>query len=191
MAIRCREKRMDLAVNYKLFSELDIYLSNDTVNFFQSFINEATNWVWPSSNLPYAYMTNEQLAPLNFGEEINNFITECKATVSVLNVPPNSSVPWHIDVQPGRRCVLNCPLKFYTESDTFVCDGSTANAPGQHVYKIPYEERRVYLLNSQRYHTVFNYSDQHRYVISFCTEFLTYDGALHYFKGKNLLGRQW
>jgi len=187
---------MDTTVNYQLFSELDVELSDDTISFFKTFIDTSTNWVWPATNLPYTYMNTEELLQCDFGKIINDFVKDWTATLSILKVPPNRNVPWHLDVQPGRRCVLNTPIMTYPKSYTFVTDAPLTDADilintSYHTYKMPYELKKIYLLNSQRYHTVFNCSNESRYVISFCSEFITYIEAVQYFKDKNLVNRSW
>lgn len=187
---------MDTTINYNLFSELNVELSDDNINFFKTYVNTATDWVWPSSNLPYTYMNTEELIQCDFGKVMNSFVKEWDAYVSVLRIPPNSHVPWHIDVQSGRRCVLNAPIITYPKAYTFVTDAPSTDADilssaTYHTYKMPYELKKLYLLNSQRYHTVFNCSNENRYVISFCSEFITYIEAVQYFKDKNLVNRSW
>lgn len=186
-------------VTYDLFSELNITIPTDAVNFIKNFIektNKDNTWLWPLTTLPNTYILNDELRNIDCSPFINEFVIDWNATLSILKVPPNSYVPWHIDVMPTRKCVINTSLTLYPNSLTFV-----TNAPGPdtnlckdieyNTFKMPYLSDKVYLLNSQRYHSVFNFDDDIRYVISFCSEFLNYQEACKYFKDKELINRQW
>lgn len=188
---------MDTNIDYQLFSELNIEVSESSIDFFKTFLMDRSNkWIWPTSNLPYIFLPTSNLLQFDFGEVLNNFIKEHDVNVSILKIPPHSHVPWHIDVQPGRRCVLNVPFMQYLQSYTFVTDAPSVNnlTPeylDYNTFKIPYNQKKLYLLNSQRYHSVFNCSNHFRYVISFCTEFLDYFKSVQYFKKINLVNKCW
>ena len=182
-------------IDNHLFSELNIQLQDPSIIFFKSFIEQSENWIWKSTNLHLTAMSNEDLISNDFGNALNDFIKEFRSTMTILKVPPFSHVPWHIDINPCRRCVINVPIMIYPKSLTFV---TTAELKIGEVigdeyttYKIPYELKKLYLLNSQKYHSVFNFDNNPRYVISFCSEFITYPEALMYFKNKNLVNRSW
>lgn len=182
-------------MNRHLFSELDIEMQDSSIIFLKSFIDQSENWIWKSSNLHLITMSNEDLISNDFGNAMNDFIKEFYSTLTILKVPPFSHVPWHIDVDPCRRCVINVPITMYPKSLTFVTTASLKigedTGDNYSTYKIPYELKKMYLLNSQKYHSVFNFDNNSRYVISFCSEFTTYPEALMYFKNKNLVNRSW
>jgi hypothetical protein len=188
---------MDNELTYDLFSELNITIPTDAVNFIKTFIektNKNNNWLWSSTTLPNTYILNNELLNIDFSPAINEFVTDWSGTLTILKVPPNSYVPWHIDVMPARKCVINTPLRLYSKSLTFVTNAPSANPCKDieyNTFKMPYLLDKVYLLNSQRYHSVFNFDNDIRYVISFCSEFLNYQEACKYFKDKELINRQW
>jgi hypothetical protein len=100
-------------VTYDLFSELNITIPTDAVNFIKTFIektNKDNTWLWPSTTLPNTYIINTDLRNIDYSDPINEFVIDWNATLSILKVPPNSLVPWHIDVNPTRKCVINTPL---------------------------------------------------------------------------------
>ena len=189
---------MDNELTYNLFSELNIELPPHSIKFMQTFINnfnkEDNKWTWPTTNLPYISINNNELRDIDFGTYINEFVIDWDASLSILTVPPNSHVPWHIDVKIARKCVINTPLTLYPNSLTLVTNAPTAN-PCEDIeyntFKMPYLLDKMYLLNSQRYHSVFNFDTDIRYIISFCSEFLNYQEACEYFKNKELINRQW
>jgi hypothetical protein len=186
-------------VTYDLFSELNITIPTDAVNFIKNFIektNKDNTWLWPLTTLPNTYILNDELRNIDCSFFINEFVIDWNATLSILKIPPNSYVPWHIDVMPTRKCVINTPLISYSNSLTFVTnapvpDTNLCKDIEYNTFKMPYMSDKVYLLNSQRYHSVFNFDDDIRYVISFCSEFLNYQEACKYFKDKELINRQW
>jgi hypothetical protein len=190
---------MDNELTYDLFSELNITIPIGAIECIKTFIentNKDNTWLWPTTTLPNTYIINTELRTIDFGTYINEFINDFRATLSILKVPPNSNVPWHIDVNPTRRCVINTPLTEYPKSLTFVTsapvpDTNLCKDTTYHTFKIPYLINKVYLLNSQRYHSVFNFDNNIRYVTSFCSEFLNYQEACNYFKDKKIINRQW
>jgi hypothetical protein len=190
---------MDNEMTYDLFSELNITIPTDTVEYIKTFIensNEANTWIWASTNLPNTHIPNNKMCDIDFGTYINGFINDWGASLSILKVPPNSHVPWHIDVKIARRCVINTPLTLYLNSLTFVTNAPVSDTNlckeiEYNTFKMPYQLDKMYLLNSQKYHSVFNFDDDIRYVISFCSEFLNYQEACKYFKNKDLINRQW
>jgi hypothetical protein len=190
---------MDNELTYDLFSELNITIPADAVNFIKTFIEKANkdnNWLWSSTTLPNTYILNTELRNIDCSSPINEFVIDWGATLTILKIPPNSHVPWHIDISPFRRCVINTPLTLYSNSLTFVTNAPTPDTNlckdiEYNTFKMPYHLDKVYLLNSQRYHSVFNFDNDIRYVISFCSEFLNYQEACKYFKDKELINRQW
>jgi hypothetical protein len=190
---------MDNELTYDLFSELNVTIPTGAVNFVKTFIEKANKdnkWIWSSTTLPNTYIPSNELRNIDFSTAINEFVVDWSSTLTILKVPPNSYVPWHIDVMRGRKCVINAPLTLYSNSLTFVTnapvpDTNTCKDVDYHTFKMPYLLDKVYLLNSQRYHSVFNFDNDVRYVISFCSEFLNYQEAYNYFKDKELINRQW
>jgi hypothetical protein len=190
---------MDNELTYDLFSELNVTIPTATVEFIKTFIenaNKNNTWIWPSTTLPNTYLLNNELRKIDFGPVINDFFIDWAGTLTILKVPPNSYVPWHIDVILGRRCVINVPLTLYPNSVTLVTnapvpDTNLCKDIEYNTFKMPYLMDKVYLLNSQKYHSVFNFDTDIRYVISFCSEFLNYQEACKYFKDKELINRQW
>jgi hypothetical protein len=188
---------MDNELTHDLFSELNITTPTPAVEYIKTFIENANKnniWIWSSTTLPNTYIPSNEMRDIDFGTYLNKFIIDWNTTLSILKVPPNSHVPWHIDVKITRRCVINTPLRLYPNSLTFVTNSPspyTDTNIEHNTFKMPYLLDKMYLLNSQRYHSVFNFDNDIRYVISFCSEFLNYQEACEYFKDKELINRQW
>ena len=187
---------MDNELTYDLFSELNMSLSDSTIKSIQGIIDNSNNWEWAKTNLPNIYLKNDELLSMDIGAPFNDFIKDWSSTLTILKVPPNCFVPWHIDVKLNRRCVINTPITLYPNSYTLVTNAPTSDQEllktlEYNTFKMPYLLDKMYLLNSQKYHSVFNFDDSDRYVISFCSEMLNYQEACKYFKDKNLINKQW
>lgn len=175
-----------------LFAELDIELNDGDINFFKKIISDTHDWQWPDTTLPNTYVNCNILMKHDFGKIINDFIKNFQAGASLLKVLPFKHVFWHIDVNELRRCVLNTQISG-DNSYTFV---SNCSAPSEGLvsddseystYRIPYRKNKSYLLNSQKHHSVFNTGEETIYIISFCSNLISYKESLEYFKEKGLV----
>ena len=183
----------DDMIDNHLFSELTVQVSDDTIIFLKSFIAQSENWIWSKTNLPN--IPASDLLSHDFGVPMNHFIKEYQVGISILKVPPQSHLPWHIDVSHWRKSVINVPIMDYPKSHTFVTTSPIIfdglDDMRYVTYKIPYELKKMYILNSQKYHSVYNFDEEPRYVISFYTGEVTYLETLKYFKDNELVSRIW
>jgi hypothetical protein len=168
-------------VRSQLFTELKISLPETVRDYFFQRIESTEEWSWPLLNLSFVHIKHSDVVKIDCGHDFNKFIKEYNVVISILKMPPNSYIPWHIDVKEVRRCIINVPIKNYPNSYTF-----SVSSDGQ-TFKMPYTLNKMCLLNSQKFHSVFNCSDEDRYVISFHSGDLDFNGAYTYFKNINLI----
>ena len=181
------------------FAEIDVELSDNTLTH----LNEL------AVRLPYnersilTHYTNN--LTLSLSSEIDKFVSEFECTMSIVRIMPACDLIWHKDVHPQRTCVINIPLKNYTNQVTYITDkdiqesfGQRNSYPHENVnkvihkpYQIPYNYKKSYLINvSEKYHCVFNLTDEYRYLLSIQTGKLTYQQGVDYFTNLNLIANR-
>lgn len=182
------------------FAEIDIELSNDTMLQLN---NLAVKLSYNERSILTHYADD---FTLSLSPEIDEFISEFKCYVAITRIMPASHLIWHKDIHPQRTCVINVPLKSYEDHTTYITDQDILKAfesrsafpdPNNtgikihRPYKIPYIYKKPYLINvSEKYHCVFNCSDEYRYLLGIQTGELTYQQGVDYFKNLNLTSNQ-
>lgn len=182
-----------------LFTELNIALSDDVMSQLN---NLAVTLPYNERSILNQYTDNFVL-PLNF--EIDNFISKFNCSMAITRIEPASHLIWHKDISLSRTCVINIPLKEYNDQTTYITNQDILKAldtrnsyPDKdnvikihRPYIIPYNYKKLYLINvSEKYHCVFNCSDEYRYLLGIQTGDISYQEGLDYFKNLNLTSTQ-
>ena len=183
-------------MSYTLFTELDITLT-DTV---MTQLNEL------AISLPY----NERSALTHYTDdftialsnEIDLFIKEFNCDMAITRIKPSSHLIWHKDISPSRTCVINVPLKEYKNQTTYITEQDISKSfenrnafPDKNIiptihkpYQIPYNYKKLYLINvSEKFHCVFNTTDEYRYLLGIQTGKINYQQAVEYFTNLGLV----
>lgn len=178
------------------FAEINIELSDSTL--FQ--LNELALAMPYNKRSILAHYTEDFVLPLSI--EIDKFISKFKCDMSIVRIMPACDLIWHKDIHPQRTCVINIPLKDYKDQVTYITDKDIqksfdirntytnldTNPVIHRPYVVPYKFKKPYFLNvSEKYHCVFNLTDEYRYLLSIQTGELTYQQGVEYFASLNLI----
>ena len=173
-----------------LFAELDIALSDDVMLELN---NLALTLPYNRRSILNQY-TND--FTLSLGSEIDTFISKYSCDMAITRIEASSHLIWHKDISQSRTCVINIPLKKYSNQTTYITnqdilkslDTRNSYPEENNVVKIhrphiiPYSYKKPYLINvTEKYHCVFNCSDEHRYLLGIQTGKISYQQALDYF----------
>ena len=81
-----------------------------------------------------------------------------KATAVITKIPPNYYLSWHVDL--SRTVGINIPLDNLENSFTFFTteeiNEQSVNTKSLSITKLNYELYSMFVLNTKKYHTVFN-----------------------------------
>jgi hypothetical protein len=178
------------------FAEIDIELSDTTL----AHLNELAVTLPYNKRSILTHYTND--FTLSLSPEIDKFISKFKCDMAITRIMPACDLIWHKDVHPQRTCVINIPLKNYTNQVTYITDKDIQksfenrnaytnvdfNATIHRPYVVPYKFKKLYLLNvSEKYHCVFNLTNEYRYLLGIQTGELTYQQGVDYFKNLSLI----
>lgn len=183
-------------MSQNLFSELDIALSDEVMRQ----LNELSTSMTYNERSIITHYTNSLEIPLD--PSLDKFISDFKCTMSIVRIVPASYLIWHKDISPHRTCAINVPLKDYVDHRTYITEQDIMKSFGHRndfpeeqknikihrPYQIPYNYKHPYLINvSEKFHCVFNCSDEYRYLLGIQTGEIAYQEAQGYFKNLNLV----
>ena len=180
----------------ELFTELSISLSDDVM----SRLNDLSISLEYNERSILTHYTNNFKMLLE--PSLDKFISDFKCTMAITRIKPASHLIWHKDISPFRTCVINLPLKNYVNHITYITNQDIMKSFGyrnahpeeqtdvpiiHRPHQIPYNYKKMYLTNvSEKYHCVFNCSDEYRYLLGIQTGEVTYQQAREYFNNINL-----
>jgi len=110
--------------------------------------------------------------------------------VHLYKMPANSYLAWHIHQDLPNTANINIPIQDPNDSLTLFNDASTYTEANESrsISKVDYQMNSAALLNTRKFHTVFNIVDKFRYILMIrIYEPITYDDVLAYCKKNNLL----
>ena len=110
--------------------------------------------------------------------------------VHLYKMPANSSLAWHIHHALPNTANINIPIQDPSDSLTLFNDASTYTEANESrsISKVDYQMNGAALLNTRKFHAVFNMADNIRYILMIrIYEPFTYEDALAYCKKNNLL----
>lgn len=179
-----------------LFAELDIALSDDVMLELN---NLALTLPYNRRSILNQYTDD---FTLSLGFEIDKFISKFSCDMAITRIEAASHLIWHKDISQSRTCVINIPLKEYKNQTTYITnqdilksldtrnsypeENSVVKIHKPHI--IPYNYKKLYLINvTEKYHCVFNCSDEHRYLLGIQTGEINYQQALDYFTNLGLV----
>lgn len=121
------------------------------------------------------------------GEELSQFLLITRFNIKIVSVIGNYHVPW----QKNKKTTIRIPIRVYDDSVEFLTEAPKTDKDTMfnnkfRTYKIPYEYGRPYLLSTEYFHTVINYSDAIRHVIDVQVD-MSYSEALAYFEDRCLV----
>lgn len=181
------------------FAEINIELSDSVI----SQLNEL------ALSLPYnersilTHYTDDFILPLD--SVIDKFIIDFRCDMAITRIVPECDLIWHKDIHPQRHCVINIPLKNYVNQITYITDKDILKSfdnrnsyPNKNInnriykpYQIPYNYKKPYLINvREKYHCVFNLTNEYRYLLGIQTDKLSYQEGVDYFKNLGLISSQ-
>jgi hypothetical protein len=182
-----------------LFTELNISLSDDVMTKLN---NLALTLHYNQRSILNHYT---DAFTLSLGSDIDNFISKFNCSMAITRIEPASHLIWHKDISQSRTCVINIPLKEYKDQTTYITNQDILKAidsrnsypdkdnviKSHRPYIIPYNYKKLYLINvSEKYHCVFNCSNEYRYLLGIQTGDITYQEGLDYFINLNLTNSQ-
>lgn len=141
---------------------------------------------------------------ISFDPIMDQFIKEFECDPIIVRIKPASHLIWHRDISPYRTCVINVPLKNYDNHATYITNQDIQKAFGQRnafpdetvnpeihkPYLVPYKYKQFYVLNvAEKYHCVFNCSDEYRYLLSIPTGKISYQQGVDYFMKLGLINQ--
>lgn len=176
-----------------LFAETNILFESSVLANVQLLIDES-EWTWTERNLHNYVMDRNTLYQSRIESDLKNFIEDFDCEIVIFKVPAYTHIPWHVDVNPNRKCFVNLPLSDYTLSETFYLDTHELDYEDSHgslTVRVPYLLGIPYLMNGLKYHNVFNWGNKPRYLISLTSGLLEYASAFEYLSSKNLINRCW
>ena len=193
------EPNISNSMTSDLFKELNITLNDDVMSQLN---NLAITLPYNERSILNHY-TDDFV--LSLSSEIDKFISDFKCTMAITRIKPASHLIWHTDISLSRTCVINIPLKEYKDQTTYITNQNILKAidtrnsyPDKNnvikihrPYIIPYNYKKLYLINvSEKYHCVFNCSDEYRYLLGIQTGDISYQQGVEYFKNLNLTDTQ-
>jgi len=177
------------------FAEIDIELTDDVLDQLYEL---AVNFQYTAKS-PTNHYGDYFSLPLD--PRIDKFISDFKCNMSITRIEPACYVVWHKDVHPQRTCVINLPLKQNKDQITYITDQdilksferrntyTTVDTTNIHrPYVVPYKFKKLSFLNvSEKYHCVFNPTDEYRYLLGIQTGELNYYQGVEYFNNLGLI----
>jgi hypothetical protein len=177
----------------KYFSKLKPKISTELLNELRNFANEAekkgeyfnpvaltdtSNPVNSNDNIRGQFTVVPVPTYLSDKLFIKDLKKISKINTIILRIPPQYYVNWHKDL--SRKAGINIPLYEY---DSYTCwspDVNTENDVNKSVklVRLNYELGSAYLINTDQYHCVSNFSTEYRHIVVI----FLYDESYEYFR---------
>lgn len=162
-----------------LFTELKIKISNDV---FKIVDEQAPKFVCKNINETPVHLHIDL-----FDKKLQDFLTTTNIKIQITSYPANWHTPW----QKNKKTIIRTPIRLYEESiecftDSTHTDKDTMFQNKFKTYNVPYIFSKPYVLTSEHFHTVVNYSNNLRHCLDIIVD-MHYDNVLEYFAIRNLV----
>jgi hypothetical protein len=122
-----------------------------------------------------------------FGKDLAEFLRVVDSEIYLISIPTN----WHMPWQKNKKTTIRIPIQSYNDSVEFLTESTKTDKDTMfnnkfRTYKVPYDYGMPYMLSSNHFHTVVNYSDTIRCCIDILVD-MSYPDVVKYFKDRHLV----
>lgn len=122
--------------------------------------------------------------------KITQLIKDIGHRIVVYRSPPNYCYSWHIDAK--RMSSINMLIEGFDSMCVFgdqelITIKNTVQAKYTDISKLQHEPDTYYLMNVKKHHTVYNFGNQHRYILSLGIPDKSFGEVREYLKRNDML----